>query len=249
MAHGKIVDISKHANRSEQCPLKRCPLRQHCADQGAETRWQPSYTTLRRNETLLKQGDSNSDIFIVRSGSLKLVALDRDGSEQIVGFCFPGDIVNPSAIAGGASAISVVALESSSICDVTPSCLAAPASDGFYKALAGECARQLNQRDNHALVVGQRSARQRLAWFLVNISNQYAGRGFSAEEFNLSMSRHDIANFLALAIETVSRLLGDLARDEVIEVHGRMVTILDAARLRTIACMETEGLTRLENAS
>jgi CRP/FNR family transcriptional regulator len=82
-------------------------------------------------------------------------------------------------------------------------------------------------------LLAQRSADERLAAFLLSLSTRLQYRGHSGVEFRLSMSRHDIANYLGLAAETVSRNLGRLTEEKVISLSGRTVVIEDLVALRT----------------
>jgi CRP/FNR family transcriptional regulator len=84
------------------------------------------------------------------------------------------------------------------------------------------------------MLLGKASAEERLATFLVSLSQRFRARGFSGNEFNLSMSRHDIGNYLGLAVETVSRMFSKLQDDGVLTVHRKNIHIHDPARLRTM---------------
>ncbi|MDZ7828814.1 MAG: helix-turn-helix domain-containing protein [Halofilum sp. (in: g-proteobacteria)] len=83
--------------------------------------------------------------------------------------------------------------------------------------------------------MGRRTARERIALFLCSLSKRLSAAGYSGTDFNLSMSRDDMANYLGLALETVSRLLKKLSDDGVLEVERRRVRILDRKGLGTIA--------------
>lgn len=73
-----------------------------------------------------------------------------------------------------------------------------------------------------------------MAAFLLDLGDRYAARGFPGSLFRLSMPRGDIANYLRLAPETVSRVLGRLRSQGVIEIDGRMVELLDRTALRVL---------------
>ena len=74
-----------------------------------------------------------------------------------------------------------------------------------------------------------------MATFLISLSNRFNKRGFSAKQFNLTMSRHDIANYLGLAVETVSRIMTHMQDEGIINVDRRFVSIADMPRLRSLA--------------
>ncbi|MGB1885059.1 MAG: Crp/Fnr family transcriptional regulator [Gammaproteobacteria bacterium] len=237
MSH-EVVQLADRTQRNSDCPLKNCPFRSHCLQHTTEIGWRPRFSLLRRNQVVCEQGQPSDATFVVRSGSVKCVYDSADGHEQIVDFRFPGDTVEAAAAIGQVCSSTVIALESSSVCAIPRMSVDNDSSHDLFRILMAESGRQLHERNSHALVIGQRTARQRLAWLLVKIADKYAERGFSGVRFNLPMSRHDIANHLALAIETVSRLLSDLAREGLVEVHGRMIEILDTDGLRDAASLE-----------
>jgi CRP/FNR family transcriptional regulator len=74
-----------------------------------------------------------------------------------------------------------------------------------------------------------------MAAFLVDLGDRYAARGLSGTEFRLSMARADIANYLRLAAETVSRVLGRFRAQKLITIDGRRVALTDLPRLRELA--------------
>ena len=98
-------------------------------------------------------------------------------------------------------------------------------------------------------MLGKRIGDARVANLLVNIASRFHVRGFSATQFNLSMSRQDIANYLGLTLETVSRCIGHLRVEKVLEVDGRYIRILDMSKLATLAGMKEAACPPLENVS
>ena len=192
---------------------------------------------VKRGERLFHQGEAMGSLYLVRSGAIKIYSLSDDGDEQILGFYWPGDMVGLDAVSNGFHDCTAVALETSSVCEVGFSQLT-----GMAQTLVG-LAQQMNSfygreisRD-HALLrlLSRKSAEQRLAGFLLNLSEQFAQRGFSAHEFHLSMSRHDIANYLGLVIETVSRLFARLQDEGVLSVDRRHIVVRDLPQLRALA--------------
>merc|ERR1711916_395493 len=94
---------------------------------------------------------------------------------------------------------------------------------------------EIQDHNDFLLMMGKRSAEDRLAALLMNISSRYSQRGYSATQFRLTMSRTDISNYLGLTIETVSRLIRRFQKDELIEVKQRDITILDLVGLSELA--------------
>jgi CRP/FNR family transcriptional regulator len=81
------------------------------------------------------------------------------------------------------------------------------------------------------VVLGQKSAEERLAAFLISLSARFQHRGFSPNQFNLSMSRGDIGNYLGLALETVSRLFTRFQNEELLRVDRKHIELLDREKL------------------
>jgi CRP/FNR family transcriptional regulator, anaerobic regulatory protein len=159
------------------------------------------------------------------------------GCEQIVTFHFPGDLIGFDSIAGGRHQSTTITLETSGVCRITLAKLKNLAANDtdLWDGVMRTVATQITEKQNYALLLGQKSVHARFATFLVYLSNQYGSRGCSDAEFNLSMSRQDIANYLAMAVETLSRLIGDFQRKDLIEVERRFVRIKDVQKLKAMA--------------
>lgn len=192
---------------------------------------------LKRNTHVFQQGEPLEFLYILRSGSAKTYFDNADGLEQIVAFHFPGDLLGFDAVANGHHQTAVVALETAALCRIPFTSIEAVASrtPKLWAEVMRSAARQMMEKNNHALLLGQKSAQARFASLLLYLSKRFAARGCSRTEFNLSMPRQDIANYLSLAVETVSRLFGDLQAQGIIAVERRYVHILSLERLRAIA--------------
>jgi CRP/FNR family transcriptional regulator len=192
---------------------------------------------LKRNTHVFQQGEPLEFLYILRSGSAKSYFDNADGLEQIVSFHYPGDLLGFDAVANGHHQTAVVALETASLCRIPFSSIESVAArtPKLWAEVMRSAARQMMEKNNHALLLGQKSAQARFASLLLYLSNRFAARGCSRTEFNLSMPRQDIANYLSLAVETVSRLFGDLQTQGIIAVDRRYVHILSLEKLRAIA--------------
>ena len=192
---------------------------------------------LRRGTHLFRQGDELKSLYVVRAGSVKCYTDSEDGCEQTIAFQFPGDLLGFDGIGGGAFQSSVVALETTAVCalPLPRGPQSAMESSAVTADLMRAVASQLIDRQNHALLLGQKSAQARMSTFLLGLSARFAARGCSRTEFNLSMSRQEIANYLAVAVETISRLFSDLQRRGVLAVDRRFVRILSLPKLELMA--------------
>lgn len=192
---------------------------------------------LKQGEYLFRQGDKFESLFIVRSGSVKSFMTDQDGVEQIVEFNFPGDLLGLDAIEDQRHTTSAQALQHSAICKLSWSDFnkLSQKCPHFQSQCLSIFSRELIHIHEMVMAMGQKGVEQKLAIFLLAISERMKARGFSETEFNLSMSRSDIANFLGVAPETVSREFTQLQKDGVIQVERRKIQIDCMETLKVIA--------------
>lgn len=185
-------------------------------------------------EHVFREGDPFTAIAAVRAGTVKTYVIDQAGHEQVLGFHLPGELIGLSAISNARYPCNAVALDTVMLCRFSFPQLALLATR--MPGLQEQLFRLLSQDiGKAALFAGNYSADERLAAFLVSLSRRYAARGFSPTRFLLTMGRTDMANYLRLAAETVSRVLRRFQDDGLIEVDRRELVIRDAARLRELA--------------
>lgn len=188
-----------------------------------------------RGSVIFRQGDPLMAIYAVRTGSVKSCTVDAEGREQVIGFHFPGELVGLDAIARDAHDCTVSALETTSLC-LLPYRQLNDLSDQLpelKRQLLRIMSRELVDDQRLLLTLGKKTAEERMAALLLSLSERFASRGLSAREFHLPMSRSDIASYLGLAVETVSRILARFQEGRVIAVRGRQVRLLDLSRLKT----------------
>ena len=192
---------------------------------------------LRRGEVLFESGGQTRVLAFVKSGTFKQSALTVDGCEQIVRFIGAGASIVSPRISESAVSYRTTALETSSVCEISESTLLeAQTPTGTVLRLVLDLLQEdVIDRDEHATMLGQKPAKARLAWLLQKISLQHASRGLDPSEFRLPMSRCEVANYLAMAVETVSRLFGDLERRGVICCDGRWVRVCCPDQLAEIS--------------
>ena len=170
----------------------------------------------------------------MRGGAVKTFVIDAHGREQVLGFFLPGEVIGLNAIHGSRYPCNAVALDTTILCRFSFPAMATLATR--LPGLQGQLFRLLSEDiGKAALLAGDYSADERLAAFLVSLSRRYAARGFSPRRLSLLMSRTDIANYLRLAAETVSRVLRRMQEDGLIAVERREVELVDMARLEKLA--------------
>lgn len=186
---------------------------------------------------LYRRGDAFRSVFAVRSGSFKSLSADGPGRWRVSGFHLPGEVVGVDGIGGGRHDSSLQALEHSSACEIPFDRLAALSrrlpglQRRVFAILSDEIARD---RRTHILLCGS-TAEERVTAFLLGLSGRFARMALSPVRFLLPMSRGDISQYLGLALETVSRVLADLGRRNLVAVSRREIRILDGDALRRIA--------------
>jgi CRP/FNR family transcriptional regulator len=198
---------------------------------------------LPRGKYLFREGDPFSSIFVARSGAVKSFTAAPDGSEQIIGFHLPGELLGLDGLTDGVHAASARTLEMTSVCEVPFERLeeAARHIPALQHQLLRLMSREITKREEQLLSLGKQSPERRLAVLLLSLSVRFQQRGYSATRFVLPMARIDIANFLGLAAETVSRLLRRLQDTGVLALDGRAVEILDLPELHAIAGAQFEA--------
>ena len=189
---------------------------------------------LRPGEHVFRQGDPFGAIAAVRAGTVKTYLVDRDGREQVLGFHLPGEVIGLNAIDGETYPCNAVALDTVMLCRFSFPKISVLAArlPGLQQHLFRLMSRDIG---NASLLAGDYTADQRMAAFLLGLSRRLAARGFSPDRFQLTMARTDIANYLRLAPETVSRVLKRMQDEGVLSVDRREVELLGRKQLETLA--------------
>jgi CRP/FNR family transcriptional regulator len=187
-------------------------------------------------EHLYHVGDPGRAIYAVRSGSIKTYIPTNNGDEQVLGFHLPRELLGFEAFSHEMYNSAAVALETSDVCELPFEQLEKLCDDmpGLRHQMHRLIGREIFNDHTLLLLLGKKHGEERLASFLLNLSERLHSRGFSAKEFNLTMSRRDIGNYLGLAEETVSRLFTRFQDDGMIKVERKHLTIKDMDRLHSL---------------
>ena len=191
----------------------------------------------RRNERLFRIADPLVSLYIARDGAFKTVSISERGEEQIVGFHLPGELIGLDALGHDVHRCEAIALTNANVCEVPLVQLTAVAAQlpRLHQQLLRVIGQGMGRDQDHLNMLVKRQANERIALFLHGLSERYQLIGQSAAQFKLPMSREDIANYLGLALETVSRGFTRLQEDGIISVHGRQIGISDRLRLNRLA--------------
>lgn len=188
-------------------------------------------------ERLFRQGDAMGSVFVARDGAFKTVLVNEQGEEQVIGFHLPGELIGLDALGTGEHRVEAVALTRAHVCEVPFSELSSVAArlPGLQRQLMRVIGQSVGRDQDHREILVRRQANERIALFLHGLSERLKIIGEPGDRMKLPMSREDIARFLGLALETVSRGFTRLQEDGVITVYGRKVEILDMDELERLA--------------
>ena len=198
-------------------------------------------TRLKKGDSLYRAGDAFSALYAVRLGTLKTTVLAEDGREQVAGYHLLGDIVGLDGLGTERHGCEVVALEDSEVCTIPFENLEElarripPLQHNLHLFLA----REISRDHSVMLLLGSMRAEERLATFLLNLSDRYRRRGYSSTEFVLRMTREEIGSYLGLKLETVSRLFSRFQEEGLLKVSGRNVKLTDIPALRRLVGQRT----------
>jgi len=189
-----------------------------------------------RGETLFRTGDPFHSLFAVRTGFFKTCISAEDGRDQVTGFQMAGELLGLDGISTERHACDAVALEDSSVC-VIPfhdlEDLSLRISE-LQRVVHKIMSREIVRDHGVMLLLGSMRAEERLAAFLLNLTQRLHARGFSRSELVLRMTREEIGSYLGLKLETVSRTFSKLQDDGVLEVKQRQIRILEQDALGAI---------------
>jgi len=230
----KAVAPARVSSMATHCAA--CNLREVCLPCGAKdfARFDGMVYTrrrLKRGENLYRAGDAFESLYAVRSGFLKASAVLEDGREQVTGFHMAGEVVGLDGIGSDAHSSDVAALEDSEVCVIPYARLT---EMGLQRELHKVMSRELVHGQGVMMLLGTMRAEERLAAFLLNLSQRFVARGFSPSEFHLRMTRDEIGSYLGMSLETVSRLFSRFHADRLISVQLRHICILDVPGLRAV---------------
>jgi CRP/FNR family transcriptional regulator len=230
------VPASVRAPRKDALRCTACSMRSICMPQGLtpeelqriESLICPS-RTIKQGEAIYRANDTFQNIYAVRVGSFKTVVMHRDGREQVTGFHLAGDSLGLDGVCSGHHSCDAVALEDSKVCIIPFHLLEAMCREvkavqqHLHRMMGSEIVRESSQM----MLLGTMSAEQRVATFLLNLSDRLRMRGYSPTEFHLRMTREEIGSYLGIKLETVSRMLSRFQRDGLVDIRGKDIRILD----------------------
>jgi CRP/FNR family transcriptional regulator, anaerobic regulatory protein len=189
-----------------------------------------------RGTALFRSGEPFASLYAVRLGFFKTCVAAEDGREQVTGFQMAGELLGLDGIGTDRHTCDAVALEDSQVC-VIPyhqlEHLSRELSDlqrQFHKIMSREIVRD----HGVMLLLGSMRAEERLAAFLLNLTQRLRARGYSGSSLVLRMTREEIGSYLGLKLETVSRAFSRFQEDGLLAVKQRQIEVLDSDGLKAL---------------
>jgi CRP/FNR family transcriptional regulator len=194
---------------------------------------------MHKGDMLFEAGQAQKCLYAIRTGSFKTFTLTDQGEQQITGFHLPGDIVGFDALSKQLHPSYAETLETAMVCEIPLPNLETLLDQlpRLRQQIMRLMSEDIQADQQMMLLLNRKTAEQKLATFLSQLGQRYASRGFSAHDFRLTMTRSDIGNYLGLTVETISRLLSKLDKEQLIQVDGKLISIKDQTSLSKLAAL------------
>ncbi|MGE5490707.1 MAG: fumarate/nitrate reduction transcriptional regulator Fnr [Actinomycetota bacterium] len=227
-----IKTACSNCNLRELClPMGLSEEEMHRLDDLVSTR-----KRIKRGDFLYRAGQEFDSIYAIRSGFFKTDVLLEDGRDQVTGFQMAGELLGLDGISAERHTCNAIALEDSEVCAIPFSRLESLSREivtlqhHFHKVMSREIVRD----HGVMMLLGTMRAEERLAAFLLNLSQRFTARGFSPAEFYLRMTREEIGSYLGLKLETVSRAFSRFQEEGLIAVQQKHIRILNTPGLKRL---------------
>jgi CRP/FNR family transcriptional regulator len=191
---------------------------------------------IKQGDLLFENGEIFTSLYAIRTGFFKTSVASEDGREQVTGFQMAGEIIGLDGIVNDRHTCNALALEDAEVC-VMPFDHIEDLSREFpvlQKHVHKIMSREIVREHGMMMLLGNMSAEERLANFLVNLVQRLFARGQSQSEFILRMSREEIGSYLGLKVETVSRTFSKYSEEGIIEVKQKHIKILKPDSLKQL---------------
>ncbi len=183
-----------------------------------------------KNKLLFTYGEKFTALYVVHSGMFKTTVVEENGKERIIGFHLPGEIMGLDGIHEDIYQSTVSALTMSSYCKIPFDALLEVAEDYpiIQKNLIKIMSKEIFSCKKNHIDIGSKA---KLALFILTLSKRFEMRGYSAQEFFLPISQRDIASYLGMAEETLSRIFKKIQKLGALKLEKHTLTILNKQQL------------------
>ncbi len=193
--------------------------------------------SIKAGHDLFVQGDPLAAFYAITEGGFKTAVFDTDGLEQIMGFYFAGDLLGLDALGDETHRCTATAIENGTVCrlpfDQIDNLLTQLPS--LRRRLMRLMSRALTDEEHQLLTLGRKSSEGRVATVLLDFSQRLAMRNLDSSIVPLNMKRTDLANYLGMRVETISRVLGRFQSKGILNSTRKEVEIHDWLALRAYA--------------
>jgi len=242
MSRDQVLPTAAFAPTCSTAECQECEARPHSVCAGVpehgirELEANVTHVTTPARGSILMEGDAAQHMFNVTSGTVRVYKLLPDGRRQVIGFLMTGDFL-------GFAVRDVYAYSAEAVTEVSLCRFSRPRMEtllqqfpGMEKRLLGMAANELAIAQDLMLLLGRKTARERLASFLLMLAERLTRLGRPANPLPLPMSRSDIADYLGLTTETVSRAFTQFKNDGLITLEGAdTVRLTDLDGMQDIA--------------
>jgi CRP/FNR family transcriptional regulator, anaerobic regulatory protein len=189
-----------------------------------------------KGETLFQTGDAFRSVYAIKKGTFKTYTWLGDGKEQVIGFHFPGELLGLDSVRSPNYSCNAQALEQGHVCQLQFDDLELLGTrlPLFQEQLIMMLSNQIQMDQTQSLVLGRQRAEERLAAFLLDLSNRFKVRGLPFMEYHIAMSRQDIASYLGLALESISRQFTRLQEQGLLKISGKKVVLTDLPAMEAL---------------
>ncbi|MES9817580.1 MAG: Crp/Fnr family transcriptional regulator [Candidatus Thiodiazotropha sp.] len=193
--------------------------------------------SVKKGEMLFGAEQLFKAVYAVKSGSFKAMVPDLNRQERVVGFYLPGDLIGIEGMANQHYSYSVRALEAGSVCvlDIGRLTESGRSTEAIQRALIDMLGREVALNHSQTASLIRQNADQRLAAFILALALRTSLRGLGGDRLYLGMSRSDMASYLGLARETVSRVLTRFQKEGLIRLRNQSLMLLSWDGLRQVA--------------
>ncbi|QJC31532.1 fumarate/nitrate reduction transcriptional regulator Fnr [Enterobacteriaceae endosymbiont of Donacia tomentosa] len=189
---------------------------------------------VQKGDILFRAKDKMNFLYTVQSGTIKSYNFTKQGDEQIIKFHLTSDLIGLDSINNNGMYHSFSqALETSMLCEISLKIfnnimIEIPT---IGKKIINLMSQEIKIYYNFILLLSRRNAEKKIATFIYDLSRKFRIRGLSKKEFNLSMNRSDIGNYLGLTVETISRVLSKFKKDGMLIIQGKHIIINNYLKL------------------
>lgn len=228
-----IVRQLEQASHRHNAGCHNCTMLDICHPDDAfwtETTTHQELRNYKKGQTIFRDKDNFSHIYCVREGAVKTYKITPDGSEQVIGFYLAGEVFGLDGLSSKQHTIHANTLQETSICRIPfQAFMQQPQRmQNFFEVVSSE----ISRAQNHIALINRNRAEVRIAALLLDIANRLQDRHQGTLNFELSMSRADMANYLGLTIETISRILRRMELSGVAKLSRKHLEIFDLQALQ-----------------